>query len=97
MKAKWIVDSKYTTKEEAKKYFTSIGDNPKDYDIPEFHNVEISVVRENNELGIKSYGQDNLDKVILFRGRNNDYTKEDIKWCKQVAKITCEALNKNKL
>ena len=91
----WIVKSKYTTKEDAKKFYIRIGDNPKDYDIPEFHDVEISIVRKNNKHGIKSYGYGGLDKIILFE--NNDYTKKDIKWCEQVAKVICETLNKKGL
>ena len=76
-------------------YKEDMKEDPEDYDIPEFGDVEISVVRKNNKHGIKSYGWSGLDKIILFE--NDDYTKEDIKWCEQVAEVICDTLNKNKL
>lgn len=95
MKAKWIVESKYTTKKEAKKYYASIGEDSEDYDIPNFGDVEISVIRKYNKRGIESYGWNGLNKIILFG--DNDYTKKEMKWCEQVAKTICDALNKEKL
>lgn len=95
IKAKWIVESKYTTKKEAEKYYASVGEDSEDYDIPNFGSVEISVVRKNNKHGIESYGWEGLNKIILFK--DDDYTKKEMKWCEHVAKVICDALNKEGL
>jgi len=95
-KAEWIVNSKYITKEELYEYYKENEEDPNDYDIKEFNEVEISVVRENNEHGIKSYGWNDMAKIILFDG-SQEYNKEDIEWCKKVAKTICKALNKKGL
>ena len=95
MKAKWVVESKYSTKEEVEKSYITRGDDPNDYNIPDFSNVEISVIRANFKHGLKSYGWGGLTKIILFKD-DDIYTKKNIKWCKRVAKIICDALNKGK-
>lgn len=95
MTAKWQVESKYTTKEEYYKFFREQGENPEDYDIDDFNEVEISVVREDNKHGIASYGWPDQDKIILFD--NGDYSKKDIEWCEQVARTVCDALNEKGL
>jgi hypothetical protein len=96
MKAKWIVESKYTTKKESYEFCKQHGLNPKNFRrVEDFNGVEISVIQENNKHGIKSYGYGGLDKIILFEG--NDYTKKEMKWCEQVAKTICDTLNKEKL
>ena len=94
-KAKWKVEAKYETKEDLYKFYKKEGEDPKFYDIEDFNDVEISVIRENNEHGIESYGWGGLDKIILFE--DDEYTKEDIEWCKQVAETICEALNRKRL
>ena len=65
-KANWKVKSKYTTRKEYDELFEGEGEDSKEYDISDFNEVEISVVREDNENGIKSYGWNDLDKIILF-------------------------------
>lgn len=95
MTKKWQVESKYTTKAEYYKFYEEQGENPEDYDIDEFNEVEISVVREDNEHGIKSYGWPDLDKIILFD--SGDYSEKDIEWCERVAKAVCNTLNKEEL
>lgn len=91
----WIIESKYTTGKELRKMYKENGEDPNDYDIEEFSEVEISVARKNNKHTIESYGWPGLDKIILFG--NDDYVKKDIKWCEQVAKVICDALNKKGL
>jgi hypothetical protein len=95
-KAKWKVEAKYETKEELYKFYKEKGADPEYCDIGDFNNVEISVVREDNKHGIKSYGWGDLDKIVLF-DRSDDYTKKDIEWCKQVAETICEVLNRKGL
>ena len=95
-KAKWKVEAKYKTKEELYKFYKKEGEDPEFYDIVDFNDVEISVIRENNKHGIRSYGWNDLDKIILFKD-NIEYTKKEIKWCKQVAETICEALNRKGL
>jgi len=95
-KAKWKVEAKYGTREELIKYHKRNGEDPEDFDIEEFNEVEISALREDNEFGMKSYGCGGMDKIVLF-DRDDGYTKEEIEWCKQVAETVCEALNKKEL
>jgi len=92
-KAKWKVEAKYTTREE---YCELDCEDPEDYDIEDFNEVEISVIRENNVHGMKSYGDGGLDKIILFDD-DGGYTKENIEWCKKVAETICEILNEKEL
>ena len=96
VKAKWITNVKYTTKEESYEYYKENGLNPEEYDISEFDEVEISVVREDNDDGIESYGCEDSNKIILF-DESQEYDKEDIEWCKQVAEAMCESLNEKGL
>ena len=90
---KWIVDSKYTTKEESIKYYKRMGENSEDYDIEDFCEVEISVVKSSNHHGIKSYGWGGKDKIILF-DNVADCDKKDIDWFTDAANILCNGLNK---
>ena len=96
-KAKWKVEAKYTTREKYDELFEGEGEDSEEYDISDFNDVEISVVRENNENGIKSYGWNDLDKIILFDDGIEEYTKETIEWCKKVAETICEILNEKEL
>lgn len=98
-KARWKVESKYETKEELYKFYKENGTDPEDFDIGEFNNVEISVIRENDKLGSKSYGWNSMDKIILFNDSNfnPEATNKDIEWCKQVAEAFCNALNEKEL
>lgn len=95
-KAKWKVEAKYETKEELYTLYKDSGEDPEFYDIEDFNEVEISVVREDNKHGIESYGWGGLDKIILFDD-SDYYDKKEIEWCKQVAEAICEALNKKGL
>ena len=94
-KAKWKVEAKYETNEDLRELYKEIGKDPEDFDIEEFNDVEISVVREDNKDRIESYGWGDMDKIILFE--DDEYIKEDIEWCKQVAETICDALNKKGL
>jgi hypothetical protein len=80
-KSKWIVKAEYTT--------------PGNYDIKDFNEVEIAVLREDNKGGMESYGWDGMDKIILFE--DEMYTEEEMNWCKEVAETICEALNRKGL
>lgn len=96
MKAKWIVKSRYTTKKECNEFCKRHKLNPKNFkETEDFNGVEIFIVRKNKKRNIESYGPGNLNKIILFD--NGDYTKKEMKWCEQVAKIICDALNREKL
>ena len=61
--------------------------------------IEISAVRENNKLGIESYGwRDNDNKIILFEGdcepEEGDFPDEKtLDQYKQITKKFCEILN----
>jgi hypothetical protein len=92
---KWIVKSEYTTREVYEHFCKDQGTDPEDYDIEDFNEVEIAVVREDNISGMKSYGWDGLDKIIL--SGDDVYTKKEINWCKEVAETICEALNRKGL
>jgi len=94
-KSKWIVKSKYTTRKEDEQFCREQGADPEDYDIEDFNEVEISVVREDNKTGLESYGWDGQDKIILFE--DEVYTEEEINWCKEVAEAVCETLNRKGL
>lgn len=94
-KSKWIVKSKFTTREEDEKLCKDQGADPEDYDIEDFNEVEIAVLREDNKGGMKSYGWNGMNKIILFE--DEIYTEEEINWCKEVAETICEALNRKGL
>lgn len=94
-KPKWVVKSEYTTREDNEKLCRDQGADPENYDIEDFNEVEISVVREDNKTGLESYGWDGMDKIILFE--DEVYTEKEINWCKKVAETVCEALNRKGL
>jgi len=94
-KAKWEVAVKCETREELYEMHEEDGEEPEDFDIKDFNSVEVSVLRSDNELGMKSYGWGGMDKIILFG--EDEYKQKDIEWCKQVAETICNALNKEGL
>ena len=96
-KAKWKVQVKYEMKGYVHALYEKNEMDPEDFKIEEFNEVEISVVREDNKIGIESYGWEDLNKIVLFDSDNVEFYEEDIKWCKQVAKTVCEALNRKGL
>lgn len=86
---KWITDFKEETEWEA-----SDGEKFTDY--------EYSVVRENNENGIKSWGWGDENKIILFSsgiGGNdlNPVTEKQVNFAKRVATHLADVLNKESL
>lgn len=96
MKAKWIVKSRYITRKKCDEFCKRHKLDPKNFkNTEDFNGVEIFVVRKNNKDGIKLCGSGDLNKIILFD--NGDYTKKEMKWCEQVAKVICDALNKEGL
>ncbi len=90
-KSKWIVKADITTRKELEEFYRGEGEDLEDYDFEDFSEVEISVVRKDNEHGQRSGGWGGMDKIILFGA--DDYEEEDIKWCKKVAEVVCDALN----
>ncbi len=93
-KAKWIADLKFTTRKEFEKTCKEQSLDPKDYDIHEYSEIEISVVREDNKRGQESYGWGDDDKIILFDGSDHEeVTREDMDWYQKVAETICKALN----
>lgn len=93
MKPKWIVEAKFTTKKETVKYLKSMNEDIDDYDISDFNDVEISVIRENNELAKISYGRSGEGKLILFDAENEGCNTNEFNWYKKAAKIFCAGLN----
>lgn len=59
--------------------------------------LEISVIRKDNEHGHNSYGWGDEDKIILWDSQgitgNSMYTG-NIQWCKDVAQLLCDKMNK---
>jgi len=96
-KAKWIVDSKFTTKKEYEEFYKKSGKDPGDYHIDDFNEIEISVVRESDKHGQKSYGWRGDNKIILFDSPAYDVTQKDMDWYQKVAETICNALNHEKL
>ena len=59
--------------------------------------LEISVIRKDNEHGHESYGCGGENKIILWDSSgtcSNEMYTGSIGWCKQVAELLCEAMNK---
>jgi hypothetical protein len=98
-KPKWVVKAEYTTRKDMEEMCKRGGEDPEDYGIDDFQEIEIAVLRENEELGGESYGWNSMDKIILFGDSsfNPEPTEKDIEWCEEVAKTICEALNKKGL
>lgn len=90
-RSKWIVNSKYTTRKEMEGFCRKAGEDPTDFEIEDYQELEISVVREDNEHDIKSYGWANEDKLVLFASL--DINEEDLKWMEEVAATIAKALN----
>jgi hypothetical protein len=90
----WMVSIKLTTRKDEEEYLRGVGENPEKYEIEDFQDVEISVVRKSNKHGFKSYGWADLNKIILFSNLDgpNEY---EINWCKKVAELVCYILNEN--
>lgn len=96
-KTKWIVQSWFTTREECEKYCKEKDNDPDDWDIEDFQEIEISVVREDNKHGQESYGWEDMDKIVLFDEFDHEVTQKDMDWYQKVAKVMCDALNREKL
>ena len=96
---KWIATNEWVTREEMENMYRESGDDPDDYDIQDYQEIEIAVVRKGNEHGLKSGGWGGKDKIILFDGSELDFEpdKEFIDWCMKVAETVCKALNENNL
>jgi len=62
------------------------------YDI----SIEVSVIKEDNEFGLESWGWGGREKIILF-GPNEIECVADIDWMEKVAKTIADALNKEEL
>lgn len=90
-RAKWVVNSKYTTRKEMEEMCKKMGDDPENFDIEDFQELEISVVREDNKHGIKSYSWADENKLVLFD--NLDVGKKELKWMEEIAATIAEALN----
>lgn len=56
--------------------------------------IEISVAHKNNKHGHESYGWGDTDKIILWGSGQNDFAIEEFSWCKKIAKLLCDQLNK---
>lgn len=95
-KSKWIVKSDYETREELEKLYKESGVDPDEYDIEDFNEIEISVVREDNKHGLESGGWEDKNKIVLFSDPE-ERSKEDMEWYKNVAEVVCEALNQKGL
>lgn len=95
-RSKWIVEAKFETREELEKLYKEMGADLEEQGIEDFNEVEISIIREDNELGKKSYGWDGDDKITLF-DEPEETTEESMKWYKKVAETMCEALNRKGL
>ena len=95
-KPKWVVEAKYETREEIEEYHRKQGTDIEDFEIEDFNEVEISILREDNGLGKRSYGWDDDNKIILFN-EIEEVTEERMKWYKEVAETICETLNRKGL
>jgi len=59
--------------------------------------LEISVIKENNKFGHESYGWGGTNKIILWDTDGvvgNEMYTCDINWCKSVAQLLCDSMNK---
>ena len=93
----WKVKVEYTTAKQAEQDILDRHEDPEDYEISDFSEIEISVVKEDNQIGNKSYGWGSMDKIILFEEGDSDFDQGDIDWCEEVASTICDALNKKHL
>jgi tRNA-binding EMAP/Myf-like protein len=62
--------------------------------------LEISVIKKNNELGHESFGYGDENKIILWSTdviAGNDMYTGNIQWCKDVAQLLCNCMNKNNM
>ena len=89
----WVVSNKYTTRKEMEEYYGK----DSGYNIEDFQEIEISIIRKNNKLGKESYGWNGFDKIILFDHCIGSPSKEEMNWCKKVSEIVADALNSAKL
>lgn len=105
-RSKWIPKVEYTSREEMIAYLLDkdIGEDPEDlYTIGKYNEIEIAVVREDNELGLKSAGWDDEDKITLFscnsdiEASNDKEADEIIEWWTKVANTIANALNRKGL
>lgn len=96
-KTKWIVVSKFVTRKDFEGVLKECGEDPDDFDIEDFNEVEISVAKKDNELGQKSYGWGGDNKIILFDGSDHEVTQKDMGWYRKVAKAVRDVLNDRQL
>lgn len=96
-KAGWVVVSNFTTRKEYEEFYKKSGRDPEDYHIDDFNEIEISVVRESDKHGQKSYGWGGNSKIILFDSPAYDVTQIDMDWYEKVAAVFCKTLNREGL
>lgn len=95
----WMVEVKETTRKEMEDYIEEKmqmweGVDPEDYDIHDYNEIEISVLREDNKHGIESYGWDGEDKMIVYENEEGTDKKTRDEFIKR-AHIICAAFNNN--
>jgi hypothetical protein len=69
-------------------------------DRDEEFSLEISVIKKDNEHGHESYGYGDENKIILWStdgSAGNEMSTEDVHWCKNVAQLLCDSMNKNNM
>lgn len=62
--------------------------------------LEISVIKKDNEHGHESYGWGDEDKIILWDSSGsagNEMYTGNIQWCRKVAELLCDYMNKEKM
>lgn len=87
------IESKIT-EEKADKEISRLEDRDEEF------GLEISVIKKDNEHGHESYGWGGVDKIILWTTDGvvgNEMYTGDIGWCKNVAQLLCNSMNKNNM
>lgn len=88
-KIKTLYNKSEITEEEAENIIEELEEDGVD--------LEISVIKVNNEHGHASYGWGGEDKIILWDSQgtvgNQMYTG-NIQWCRDVAELLCDKMNK---
>lgn len=89
-----LISKSKITDEEADKMISGIEDKDGEF------GLEIAVIRKDYKHGHESYGWGGQDKIILWDSGGvvgNDMYTGDIHWCRKVAELLCDSMNKNNM
>ena len=88
-----LLDGAKITEKEAERRISELEERDEEF------GLEISVIRKDNIHGHESWGWGDETKIILWSSgdTSNEMSTNNILWCRKVAELLCDSMNKNNM